>query len=365
MKNKPFRVLSLDGGGIRGLYTASILQRLLNRYGDGNKDLGRGFDLIAGTSTGGILAMALASGVPVAKIIQLYKEAGPRIFTKPAPDTLWAKIRWATTSIGKPANCNSVLKSELKQIFHEQTIKDLWDERGIGLCLTSVNLTTHRAQVFKTPHIENKNADNSRKLVDICLATSAAPIILPIGQSNDPDDPDRKEYHVDGGLWANNPILVALTEAMQLSETSQDIEIISVGTCQNSTGNILDPKKENGGLAYWNFGIKPLSISLEAQSHGYLHIAKFLADSLTKHGKNCKVLRLYESSPSAEQSKHLGLDKANAQSIKVLLDLASEDARIINGHINNNNGNYKIIDDIFTNLKDLPNKEGNHARSSE
>lgn len=78
--NKPFRVLSLDGGGMRGLYTASVLSTLSGRFG-GNKilDVGKGFDLIVGTSTGGILATALVAGVPIPKVIDLYRQKGPII----------------------------------------------------------------------------------------------------------------------------------------------------------------------------------------------------------------------------------------------------------------------------------------------
>ena len=78
-QNKPYRVLSLDGGGMRGLYTASVLQSLVNRFSrsnSGNKDIGKGFDLIAGTSTGGILACGLAAGVPIKNIIELYSKKG-------------------------------------------------------------------------------------------------------------------------------------------------------------------------------------------------------------------------------------------------------------------------------------------------
>ena len=83
---KPFRVLSLDGGGMRGLYTASVLSTLAQRFSPSNQlDIGKGFNLIAGTSTGGILACALAAGVPIERVIDLYRNEGPAIFRDPVP----------------------------------------------------------------------------------------------------------------------------------------------------------------------------------------------------------------------------------------------------------------------------------------
>ena len=81
---KPFGVLCLDGGGMRGIYTAAFLDRLLDQYRrireEGYLDLGAGFDLIAGTSTGAIIACAAAIGRPMSDIVKLYREWGDKIF---------------------------------------------------------------------------------------------------------------------------------------------------------------------------------------------------------------------------------------------------------------------------------------------
>ncbi|MBU6410221.1 MAG: patatin-like phospholipase family protein, partial [Verrucomicrobia bacterium] len=87
---KPCRVLTLDGGGMRGLYTATVLDVLAKHFaarrGVGALDIGKGFDLIVGTSTGGILATALAYGHPLKRVMDLYRIEGPKIFTDPMPD---------------------------------------------------------------------------------------------------------------------------------------------------------------------------------------------------------------------------------------------------------------------------------------
>src|ERR1700722_13873131 len=81
---RPYRVLSLDGGGMRGIYTGAFLARLTDQFarirGEVALDLGSGFDLITGTSTGAIVGCALAVGRPMAEVVALYREHGPKIF---------------------------------------------------------------------------------------------------------------------------------------------------------------------------------------------------------------------------------------------------------------------------------------------
>src|SRR5215475_657100 len=89
LSRKPFRVLSLDGGGMRGTYTATYLDRIsgafARRRGVPALDVGAAFDLIVGTSTGGIIACALAAGVPLSEIVELYRVHGPAIFRRRLP----------------------------------------------------------------------------------------------------------------------------------------------------------------------------------------------------------------------------------------------------------------------------------------
>ena len=98
MSLKPYRVLSLDGGGMRGLYTAALLKSLSQQFGKSSKkDIGKGFHLIVGTSTGGILACGLAAGIPIDEIMEIYSKAGKDIFTNPMPNDSsdLKKLSWA------------------------------------------------------------------------------------------------------------------------------------------------------------------------------------------------------------------------------------------------------------------------------
>src|SRR5262249_17723844 len=154
----------------------SVLHTLSNRFSGHNLDVGKSFDLIVGTSTGSILALGLAAGIPLSKIIDLYRNIGPKIFTDPFPNRFFSMLLWLKRNLCKPANSNEILKNALCDIFKNETIGEVYQRRMIALCIPTVNLVTHKAQVFKTAHVVHKNADDGRTLVDVCLASSAAPI---------------------------------------------------------------------------------------------------------------------------------------------------------------------------------------------
>ena len=361
-KNESYRVLSLDGGGMRGLYTASVLQSLVNRFSQTNsrnKDIGKGFDLIVGTSTGGILACGLAMGVPIDRIVDLYSKKGYKIFTDPFPSnkTTLKKILWVVKNSRKAVNPNKPLIEELQEIFQDKTIGEVYNERQIGLCITAVNLIDNSPRVFKTPHDPSKNMDNNRRLTDVCLASSAAPIFFPISHIPDPERSNIYENFVDGGLWANNPILIALIEAITCSEKNQKIEIVSIGTCAPPTGQIVSNKNINRGLFGWKFGIDTMELSMDAQSKSSYFSSNFLCAQLKRLGKDIKIYRLKQKAPSAKQVNFFSMDQADEQTCSMLIKIGKKDGEEIYGEIMRENKNH-ILKTIFTNLPNL--KGGNN-----
>lgn len=352
--SRPFRVLSLDGGGMRGLYTAVVLHTMMKRFSessDSNElDIGKGFDLIVGTSTGGILASALAAGKSIQSVIDLYTQFGPEIFSNPIPKRKLPLGFWLPRNLFSPANSNHVLKRELENLFKQTTIKDVYDKRGIGLCIPAVNIATHQAWVFKTAHNSGKHRDDKYKLSDVCLATSAAPIYLPMVALANPDLQQSYTCFADGGLWANNPVLVGLTEALGLT-SDRPIEIISIGTCPPPMGKVLLEKELNLGILNWQVGVKPLELSIDAQASGHNHMANFLAREITSLGKPCKILRIDATAPSAEHIEQLGLDRANPKSIQVLTQLGSHDGSIAHGKaIGPTINEYSFLKEIFCSM---------------
>jgi uncharacterized protein len=352
LSKRPFRVLSLDGGGMRGLYTASVLSTLSERF-SANKDLdiGKGFDLIVGTSTGAILACGIAAGVPTSRLIDMYKTKGALIFkSPPIPKNKFLKILWATYNMWSPANKNDELNKSLFQIFGDETLGVLYNRRKIALCIPSVKVVTHKARVFKTPHISLKNADDNKPIIDVCLASSAAPIIFPLAGIK---EQDVVSHFVDGGLWANNPILIGLTESLILSDKDQPIEIISIGTCPPPGGMALTDKEAKRGIVEWGAGIKILELSMDAQASGNQFIASFLADSISELGKKVTILRLKQSAPSSDQEKFLGLDNASEKACSTLIQLGISDAFEIYGEaIKKENNPHSKLKEIFKSVID-------------
>jgi patatin-like phospholipase/acyl hydrolase len=257
---------------------------------------------------------------------------------------LWARRNWS-----KSANSQAALKTALAETFAETTLNDLWKKRGIGLCVTAVDLLTQHPRVFKTPHNVGKKKfrDNNWKLRDICLASAAAPVYFPIARLQDPDTPTHLHAFVDGGLWANNPTLIGLIEALEMAGTNQPIEIVSVGTCSPAIGKSLGNSPGNWGIWRWRAGTNVAETAMEASAHATDYAVQFLTSHLRTR---CRILRLPQSSPSIEHQEDIGLDRSSARFIETMTSLGRHDADAIYGQYNRNQNNspYQLLQDIFT-----------------
>lgn len=351
---KPYRVLTLDGGGMRGLYTATVLHTLMRRYRPSSEaadaDIGKAFDLIVGTSTGGILAAGLAAGVGTKKIIEFYAKKGPEIFPNPMPNGNMV-YPWAWKYRDKPSADSGKLKECLTELFGNETILQLYKRRNIGLCIPTVNVSTNKAWVFKTPHIPEKHRDDNYTLVDVCLATGAAPIFLPLHCINNPDTGSvSADVFADGGLWANNPVLIGLIEALEVSD-DRPIEIVSVGTCPPPSGQVVNDDNTSRGVFDWKVGINIVETSIDAQASGHQFMANFLSKKITQLGKPCSLIRLPQNPPSSDQIEHLGLDKASKTAIGVLSQLGRSDGEFAHSwSLNPDSPEKEFLKDIFVNI---------------
>lgn len=331
---EPFRVLSLDGGGMRGTYTATYLDCLATTFARRlNKkplDIGTAFDLIVGTSTGGIIGCAIAAGIPLPDVVDLYRSSGSSIFRRPLPSlfTLVVDLVLRRRALRKG---EAALRAALEKRFESMTLGELYRRRGIALAITAVELSQHRSWVFKTPH--NKTSTNYRdddySLVDICLATSAAPIYRSLASVRSPVQRAANDHLVfaDGGLWANNPVLVALIEAMQMADDGRPIEIYSIGTCPMPAGELITPADVHRGLGGWKFGGNAASLSIDAQQFAYDQMAKMLAPRI---GRPCQVIRFPSEQSPASLMPYLGLDNTSEKAISALINQARSDASLTN-----------------------------------
>lgn len=244
-----FQILSLDGGGLKGLFSAAILAEL-------ERDLGVSiidhFDLICGTSTGGLIALGLGAGLSPAEIVDFYVEHGPRIF----PRRTWLRQVFSAKHRPEP------LRAALKGIFGDRVL----GESKKRLVIPSYSLDVDDVYVFKTPHHPRLRRDGSELMVEVAMATAAAPTFLPVFKL-------RNHRLIDGGVWATNPTLVGVAEAISmLGIAPKAIHVLSLGTTDAVSAN--KKSLDRGGFFHWaGPGVK---ILLRAQSLGTFHAAEHL-----------------------------------------------------------------------------------------
>jgi uncharacterized protein len=180
-----FRILSLDGGGIKGVFAAAALARMEEIHGRCIVDH---FDLIAGTSTGGILAIGI--------------DRGPVIF--PSTSLVQKSTALLRQLFHGPKYSHDVLRAELAKVLEDRKFGDA----SCRLAIPAYDAVANRIYVFKTAHAPGLTNDIRIDAVDVALATSAAPTYFAAASVA------KDGRYVDGGVWANNPSLIALVEAV-------------------------------------------------------------------------------------------------------------------------------------------------------
>ena len=203
--DRDFRILSIDGGGIRGVFPAGVLADFEATL-DAGASIVDYFDLVAGTSTGGILALGLGTGKSAHEIRDLYMHRGPQIFP-PAWDNalgqIWKFIRNNFVNAAFHRYNRFALERTLQEFFGEK----LLGESKVRHVIPSFDGRFSEVFLFKTCHHADYEQDWRRKMVEVALATSAAPTIYRAL--------DTGGFRlIDGGVWANNPLILAVIEAL-------------------------------------------------------------------------------------------------------------------------------------------------------
>jgi len=356
---RPFRVLCLDGGGMRGIYTAAFLDHLLDQYrrirGEENLDLGGGFDLIAGTSTGAIISCATAIGRPMSDLVKLYREWGSKIF----PERITENKGKLVARVAKGSNIvragDAAMRKALRAELGEITMLDVYTKRGISLSIPTVDMSTHRAWVFKKTRTSGVRDDN-RMLVDVCLASSAAPIYRSLASIKNPDSKHEKmEVFADGGLWANNPVMVGMLDALMNAEEGQPIEIFSLGTCSRPEGEEIMPTQVHRSMLQWKLGADVASLSITAQEFAFDNMARMFALVLSKHGREVHHVRFPQQKIPASKFEYLGLDDSRPEAMNALVSQASTDADMVRSACDDlRNPQGQLIHKLMMSLPTMP-----------
>lgn len=249
------RILTIDGGGIKGVFPASFLASIEDSIGD---KISNYFDLIVGTSTGGIIALALGMGLSSKEILEFYETLGFEVFKG-------NKFLNAIRQIGFSKYTQKPLKIALESKFGNRKL----GESKKRLVIPSVNLENGEIYIYKTSHHPRLQRDYKQTIVEIALATSAAPSYFPT-QINSSGTP-----LIDGGLFANNPMGLAVVEAIgMLNWDRNSLKVLSLG-CTTEPLNINRGRKYSLGFGYW--GLKIVSVFMAAQSSTSLGTAQLLA----------------------------------------------------------------------------------------
>lgn len=259
---------------MRGIFPAALLDGLEKRFLNG-APIGRHFDLITGTSTGGIIAISLGAEVSASDICDLYVRRGREIFPP-----------WKQNRFSKCWNNVRFLydREALSGVLIETLGSKKFGESVTRLCIPSFEGKYGEPYIFKTPHHPDFRLDAFEPMSKVAIATSAAPTFFqPLS--------DNGYTFVDGGIWANNPIMVGLIDALSCFDLERgQIRILSLG-CGEAPFTVGSTKVWLGGRLSWRHIV---NAAMRLQSHNVLGQAGLLigADRILRVSPSNQIARI-------------------------------------------------------------------------
>lgn len=250
-----FRILALDGGGIKGAFTASALATLEKSLGLSIVDH---FDLVAGTSTGGILAIGLGMELNSQQLLQFYRERGPVIFpVTRLHQQWWRKVRHFFI----PKYSQDVLFKELKKAYFPDDKKKVLGDSKCRLVIPAYDAVSGACHVFRTPHNQLLTSDKFTNAAEVALATAAAPTYFSAAKVR---NMIANATYFDGGVWANCPAMAAIIEAVCYLDVPLDrIDILSIGTTEEP---FTVKMMKRSGILRWGKTLIELLINAQVES---------------------------------------------------------------------------------------------------
>jgi len=311
-----FRILALDGGGIKGAFTASVLATLENSF---SLPIVDHFDMIAGTSTGGILAIGLGMGLNSQQLLKFYRDRGTVIFPVTSFHKRWKhKVR----HLIQPKYSQNVLFQELETAYFPDDKKKVLGDSKCRLVVPAYDAISGACHVFRTPHHSLLKSDQFTNAAEVALATAAAPSYFSAAKVR---NMIANATYFDGGVWANCPAMAAIIEAVCYLDVPLDrIDVLSIGTTEEP---FTVKKMTRSGAVRWGLPLIKLLMNAQVESsiqhaEGLVGKPRFLrVNTITNPG-------MYSLDGSKEIDNLISLGNKKASDPNILYQVKS---RFLNG----------------------------------
>jgi patatin-like phospholipase/acyl hydrolase len=327
-----FKILSIDGGGIKGLYSLYVLDQIEKKHCKKNETIGDYFDLICGTSTGGIIALGIANKIKIEKLIEIYENNASKIF----PKNNFIFNNFMSPFFGIDKYDNDTIKNIADKYFQDKKLCDL----NNLVCIPSYNNSTGYNIVFKYPHKEgNLFRDKNILLKDVIMSTVSAPYYF---QSHKINIKEINGNFLDGGLWANNPSLVGIDESLQFfvgkDKKYKSYDLLSVGNVNYVKNNNITTNSWN--ILNFSYLIELIFSSNSKSIDKYCRTISKFADS--------EYTRIECTDINVNYCNEISLDNSNKHILEYYKQKGIEDGI---KYISDNNKEYKYIERFFLKKK--------------
>lgn len=311
-----FRILALDGGGVKGAFTASVLATLEDKL---HVSIVDHFDMIAGTSTGGILAVGLGMGLKPIELNEFYRVRGTDIF----PVTrLHQRFLRNIRHLFKPKFSQEVLRLALKEAYFPNGKEKSLGDSKCRLVIPAYDAISGACHVFRTPHHPLLKSDEFTSPVEVALATAAAPTYFSAAKVK---GNIANPIYFDGGVWANSPVMAAIVEAVCYLQVPLDrIDILSIGTTEEP----FTVKEQNqSGVLSWGETLIELLMNAQVES-SLQHANNLVGEAKFLRINTVTIPGMYSLDSSKEVEALITLGNKEASDPSILSQVKS---RFLNG----------------------------------
>ena len=313
-----FRILALDGGGLKGAFTASALATWELQTGLRIVDH---VDLIAGTSTGGILAIGLGLGLSAQEMLDFYRKRGPVIFPV---TSLRDRVFHTARHVVAPKYSQAILLRELERAFNRDGNRPVLNDSLCRLVIPAYHAVGGASYLFRTPHHPNLTADAKTEAAHVALATAAAPTYFTAAKIANMVS---ESSYFDGGVWANSPAMAAVLEATCFLQIPLErIDVLSVGTTEEP---FTVRRQTRAGLMGWLRKKEILGLLMNVQQESSLKLARQLvSDARFLRVNRLTVPGSYRLDGPNEIEELAGLGNFEASQTEIMSQVKS---RFLNG----------------------------------